>query len=50
MKEALLKKIDEFAAANSERLFNDIARLVAVNSVEDSPVEGGPFCFLHASI
>ena len=43
MKEALLEKIDEFAAANSERLFNDIARLVAVNSVEDSPVEGGPF-------
>ena len=35
--------IDRFAAENETRIFQDIARLVAINSVESEPLPGKPF-------
>ncbi len=43
MNEELLHDIDRFAEENTEAVFRDIARLVAVNSVEDAPEDGAPF-------
>lgn len=43
MNEELRRDIDKFAQENRERIFNDIARLVAVNSTAGEPLEGAPY-------
>ena len=43
MDQALNQKIDAFIAANKEQILEDIAALVAINSVEGTPEEGAPF-------
>ena len=43
MDQELNQKIDAFIAANREQLLDDIAALVAINSVEAAPAEGAPF-------
>ena len=43
MNEQLRQEIECFAAENEEAIFRDIARLVAVNSVEGEPAPGAPF-------
>ena len=43
MNEELRRDIDRFVEENSEAVFRDIARLVAVNSVEGQPEPGAPF-------
>lgn len=43
MNEAILNEIDRFIADNEEQLFLDIARLVAVNSVEAPAEPDAPF-------
>ena len=43
MDQELNQKIDAFIEANREQLLNDIASLVAINSVESAPAEGAPF-------
>ena len=43
MDQELNQKIDAFIEANREQLLNDIASLVAINSVETAPAEGAPF-------
>ena len=42
-KESLISALDRFIASEQEALFRDIARLVAVDSVEEAPQEGAPF-------
>ena len=37
MDQALNQKIDAFIAANKEQILEDIAALVAINSVEGTP-------------
>ena len=43
MDQALNQKIDAFIAANKEQILQDIADLVAINSVEGTPEEGAPY-------
>ena len=43
MDQALNQKIDAFIAANKEQILQDIAALVAINSVEGEPTEGAPY-------
>ena len=43
MKNEIIKRIDEFIERNQDRFFHDIARLVAVNSVEKLGENGTPF-------
>ncbi len=43
MNEALRRDLDRFAEENTEAIFRDIGRLVAVNSVEGEPEPGAPF-------
>ena len=43
MDEALRRDIDRFVEENTESIKRDIARLVAINSVEGTPEEGAPF-------
>ena len=43
MNQELNQKIDAFIEANRAQLLDDIAALVAVNSVESAPAEGAPF-------
>ena len=43
MDEALRREIDRFVEENTENIKRDIARLVAINSVEGSPEEDAPF-------
>ena len=43
MDELLRREIDRFVEENTENIVRDIARLVAVNSVEGEPEEGAPF-------
>ena len=43
MDQALNQKIDAFIAANKEQILEDIAALVAINSVEGTPTEEAPF-------
>ena len=43
MDELLLKEIDRFVEENTENFKRDIARLVAVNSVQGTPEEDAPF-------
>ena len=43
MNEELRRDLDRFAEENEEAIFRDIARLVAINSVEGEPEEGAPF-------
>ena len=43
MNEELRREIERFAEENTEAIFRDIARLVAVDSVEGEPAEGAPF-------
>ncbi len=43
MNEQLLRDIEAFAEENTPAVFRDIARLVAVDSVESAPQDGAPF-------
>ena len=43
MDQALNQKIDAFIAANKEQILEDIAALVAIDSVEGTPTEEAPF-------
>ena len=43
MDQALNQKIDAFIAANKEQILEDIAALVAINSVEGTPTEDAPY-------
>ena len=43
MNEELRRDIESFVSENTEAVFRDIARLVAVDSVEGSPAPGAPF-------
>ncbi len=43
MDQALNQKIDAYIAQNKEQILNDIAALVAIDSVEGQPEEGAPF-------
>ena len=43
MDQELNQKIDAFIEANKEQMLQDIAELVAINSVEAQPAEGAPF-------
>ena len=43
MDQALNQKIDAFIAANKKQILQDIADLVAINSVEGTPEEGAPY-------
>lgn len=43
MDQELNQKIDAFMEANKEQMLQDIAELVAINSVEAQPAEGAPF-------
>ena len=43
MDQELNQKIDAFIEANKEQLLDDIAALVAINSVQSEPAEGAPF-------
>ena len=43
MDQALNQKIDAFIAANKEQILEDIAALVAIDSVEGTPEAGAPF-------
>ena len=43
MNEELRRDLDRFAEENEAAIFRDIARLVAINSVEGEPAEGAPF-------
>lgn len=43
MNAELIKKIDAFAADSRDAMLKDIARLVAINSVEGEPEENAPF-------
>ncbi len=43
MNEELRREIERFAEENTEAVFRDISRLVAVDSVEGEPAEGAPF-------
>ena len=43
MAKELLRDIDLFIEENREAIFRDIARLVAIDSVEGEPEEGAPF-------
>ena len=43
MDQALNQKIDAYIAENTEQLLQDIAALVAIDSVEGTPEEGAPF-------
>ena len=43
MNEELRREIERFVQQNEEGIFRDIARLVAINSVEGKPEEGAPF-------
>ena len=43
MDQALNQKIDAYIAENKEQMLQDIAALVAIDSVEGTPEEGAPF-------
>ena len=43
MDQGLNQKIDAYIAENKEQLLQDIAALVAIDSVEGTPEEGAPF-------
>ena len=43
MDQQLLKSIEAFAEENTAAVFRDIARLVAIDSVESEPADGAPF-------
>ena len=43
MDEELRRDLDRFVEENETAIFRDIARLVAINSVEGEPSEGAPF-------
>lgn len=43
MNEELRRDIDRFTEENTENIFRDIARLVAINSVEGESAEGAPY-------
>lgn len=43
MRKELNKKIDQFIEENKEKIFRDIARLVAVDSVAGEPKPGAPY-------
>ena len=43
MDQALNQKIDAYIAENKEQLLQDIAALVAIDSVEGTPEEGAPY-------
>ena len=43
MDELLRQEIDRFVEENTEAIKRDIARLVAIDSVEGTPEEGAPF-------
>ncbi|MBQ9687399.1 MAG: Sapep family Mn(2+)-dependent dipeptidase [Oscillospiraceae bacterium] len=43
MNETMMHEIDAFIADNDEKIRRDIARLVAINSVEGVPAPGAPF-------
>ena len=43
MDQGLNRKIDAYIAENKEQLLQDIAALVAIDSVEGTPEEGAPF-------
>ena len=43
MDQALNQKIDAYIAENKEQLLQDIAALVAIDSMEGTPEEGAPF-------
>ena len=43
MDDVLSRDIDAFIAEHEDRIFADIARLVAINSVEGKPAPGAPF-------
>ena len=43
MKQEILTAIDDFIDENSEQIFHNISRLVAVNSIEEAPQENAPF-------
>ena len=43
MKTEIMAKIDNFIEANQKQFFRDIARLVAINSVEKLGENGTPF-------
>ena len=43
MNEELRRDLERFVEENETAIFRDIARLVAINSVEGEPEEGAPF-------
>ena len=43
MKKEMLCLIDKFIEQNSDAIFRDIARLVAIDSVEGAPEDNAPF-------
>ena len=43
MNEELRRDIESFVSENTEAVFRDIARLVAVDSVEGSPAPGATY-------
>ena len=43
MDQGLNQKIDAYIAENKEQLLQDIAALVAIDSVEGTPEEGAPY-------
>ncbi len=43
MDEELRRDLDRYAAEKEEMIFRDLARLVAINSVEGEPAPGAPF-------
>ncbi len=43
MKQEILTAIDDFIDENSEQIFHNISRLIAVNSIEEAPQENAPF-------
>jgi succinyl-diaminopimelate desuccinylase len=43
MNEAMRRDLERFVEENESAIFRDIARLVAINSVEEAPAENAPF-------
>ena len=43
MDEKMIRDVESFVAENEENIIRDIARIVAVNSVESAPEEGCPY-------
>ena len=43
MEKELLQKVDAFIEANKQAIVDDIAALVAVDSVQSAPAPGAPF-------